>query len=128
MADTVNITCRFKFDKLGGKYSLDSLRRNMSASSSVGGAPNYAQLRQNIGTSEELLEAMFDVEPIDFLYIVNRDSTGIVTYGRYLETHMFKLKPTELAFIRPVQISTFGIKSDTPNTIIDFFILERLDI
>lgn len=127
MPDIVNISCRFRFDRMGKNWSLDSLVRDMNLSSIIGGSPNYVHLRQQVHIAEEYLETLFDVVPVDFLYIINRDANNIITYGRYGQTHMFKLKPNEVSFIQPSQIgSSIGIKATGDDTSVDFLTLERL--
>lgn len=125
MPDIINISCRFRFDKIGSEWSLDSLNRHMNLSSIIGSSPAYVHLRQQVHIVEEYLETLFDVVPVDFLFIFNR-SSNIITYGRYGETHLFKLKSGEISFIRPSQISSLGIKSTVDDTEVDFFTLERL--
>ena len=127
--DYVNVSCRFKFDKIGANWSLDSLARHMNLSSSAGGSPNYVHIRQQVGIAEEYLETLYDVMPVSYLYIINRDANNTITFGRYGQTYMFKLKPGEVAFITPEQLGGWiGIKASADDTKVDFFTLESLDV
>lgn len=129
MPDVINLSCRFRFDKIGGKWSLDSLSRQMNRVSGVGDSPAYVHLRQQVHIVEEPLETLFDVLPIDFLFILNMSSSAIVTYGRLGETHLFKLKPGEVSFIKPTQFSNnIGIKATIDDTKVDFITLEKLEL
>lgn len=123
--DTLSIKCSLKFDKVGGEWSLDSSKRVLSIASGGSGFSHYVHVRQLVGTSPEGLNLIHDVTIRGYLYIINRSTSGIITLGKYGETYMFMLKPTEIMIIRP-QLFTFMVVSTEVDTPIDLFLLQEM--
>ena len=125
VGDRVDLKCTLKFDKIGGEWSLDSSKRIVSIASDVSTFSHYIHLRQIVGTTPESLEIIHDVTIRGFLYIINRSPTGIITLGKFGETYMFKLKPTEPMIIRP-QLFTFMVVSTEADTPIDLYLVQEM--
>lgn len=121
MAGEYNVLARLKFDKVIKEWSMDSRKRVLSM---LLDDPllvyHHIHLRQIVGTAEEYFYIGHIVTLWNVL-IINRDANNTITYGRYGETHMFKLKPGEIAFVSPkLSFLTFGIQASANDTKVDF--------
>ena len=123
--DQVSIKCTLKFDRVGGEWALDSSKRIVNIASITSGYRHYIHLRQIVGTTPESLDLIHDVTVRGFLYIVNRSTTGTITLGKFGETYMFMLKPTETMIIRPM-LFTFMVVSTEEDTPIDLFLVQEM--
>jgi hypothetical protein len=123
--DQVSIKCTLKFDRVGGHWALDSSKRIVNIASVISSFGHYIHLRQIVGTTPESLQIIHDVTIRGFLYIINRSTTGTITLGKFGETFMFMLKPTELMLIR-VQLFTLMVVSTEVDTPIDLFLLQEM--
>ncbi len=127
--DRITATCRFKFHKLVKEWSMDSGTRIIDKVITTNAKFEYMHIRQQVGTVEELIE-FGHANPlvVNFLYIVNRSTTSIITFGIYTETHLFKLKPGEEAFIRYNTYDSIGIVSDINDTSIDLITMSAMQV
>ncbi len=123
--DVVSLKCSLRFDRVGGEWALDSSKRLVNIASALSNFSHYIHVRQIVGTTPSPLDLIHDVTIRGFLYIINRSATGIITLGKFSETYMFMLKPTEPMIIRP-QLFTFMVVSTEEDTPIDLFIVQEM--
>lgn len=127
--DLLDVSCRLLFNKIGRTWSLDSSKRSILISSESSIAiVHYHHVRQKVGTSEVGLELLHSAIIGGYFYVVNRGSSGVITFGFYGQTHMFKLKPGEPMLARKITPETFGVISTEADTPVDVFLLGDLNV